>query len=75
MNIICKMATAYILEHQQVLKLCEQVMRETGNEHLLTFLKKKHIRKFELDVIEGLSLVIETIGVKYLTPKASCDML
>ncbi len=51
-DIICKMATAYISEHPQVLKLCEQVVQETGNEHLLPLLKKKYIRNFEQDAIE-----------------------
>ncbi len=62
-DIICKIATAYISGHLQVLKLCEQVMRETGNEHLLPFLQNKHIRNFELDAIEELSLVIEKITI------------
>ena len=62
-DIICKMATAYISEHAQVLKLCEQVVQETGNEYLLPLLKKKYIRNFEQDAIEELSLIIEKIAV------------
>ncbi len=62
-DIICKMAKAYIAEYPQTLNLCKQVVTETGNEHLLPFLKQKHIRDYELDVIEELALVIEAITV------------
>ena len=62
-GIICKIATAYVSRHTQVLKLCESVVMETGNEHLLPLLDKKHIRNFELDATEELSLIIEKIMV------------
>ena len=43
--------------------LCEQVVKETGNEHLLHFLNKKYIQNFEQDAIEELSLIIDKIMV------------
>lgn len=73
-DIICKMAQTYISEHPQVLKLCEQVVKETGNEHLLPVLKKKYIREFELDAIEELSLIIENITV-YPGGKLTIDFI
>ena len=62
-DFICKIATAYISKYPQVLMLCEQVVKETGNEHLLHFLNKKYIQNFEQDAIEELSLIIEKIMV------------
>ena len=62
-DIICKIATAYISRHPRILELCEQVVKETGNEHLPPFLNKKHICNFEQDAIEELSLIIEKITV------------
>ncbi len=61
--IYSEIAKKYIAEHPQVLKICRQVAKESEVEQILPLLESPVIDKFDLELLDDLSLVIRDVTV------------